>query len=115
MYLFQEVNSDNRALPCIADPVGDWNTVGCHTLMCLCNTATVEKIVKEILPKDIRLATNTLDLLLDCCGGDLNARKPAASEMGWTCKIPVMFSQSLKHALWVTQNSYNWCTQRQTL
>ncbi|EIE24721.1 DR1-like protein [Coccomyxa subellipsoidea C-169] len=30
--------------------------------------ATVEKIVKEILPKDIRLATNTLDLLLDCCG-----------------------------------------------
>ncbi|KAK9909525.1 hypothetical protein WJX75_003668 [Coccomyxa subellipsoidea] len=30
--------------------------------------ATVEKIVKDVLPKDIRLASNALDLLLECCG-----------------------------------------------
>ncbi|BDA42586.1 Protein Dr1 [Coccomyxa sp. Obi] len=29
--------------------------------------ATVEKIVKEVLPKDMRLGTNTLDMLLECC------------------------------------------------
>ena len=38
------------------------------------DAATVEKIVKDNLPKDIRLGTSTLDLLLECCGGlDCNA------------------------------------------
>lgn len=39
-------------------------------LMVLCPAATVEKIVKDVLPKDIRLASNALDLLLECCGGE---------------------------------------------
>ena len=34
------------------------------------DAATVEKIVKENLPKDIRLGASTLDLLLECCGGN---------------------------------------------
>lgn len=32
--------------------------------------ATVDKIIKEYLPKDVRLGPSTLDLLLQCCGGE---------------------------------------------
>jgi hypothetical protein len=39
-----------------------------HSIL-ICTAATVSKLIKEMMPEDIKCAGDTRDLILECCVG----------------------------------------------
>ena len=94
--------------------------VACRPLTLRCTAATLQKIVREALPPDVRIAGDAVELILECCTG---------------APVPPVSSTAMHHhrtaaALWSrvarpdertaqpaarrAQSSCSWCLRRPT-
>ncbi len=96
--------SHTSSFPAMADddislPKGSSRFLLCdvlsHLLASVLHAATIQKLIKDYVPGDVRVSGDTVDMLVACCNGDAHAalrndsvRKGASAVRAWTASVP---------------------------
>jgi len=91
----------------------------CRALTLRCTAATLQKMVREALPPDVRIAGDAVELILECCTGALDppgscgaVHDPSSAVLRSRVARPdEPFAQAATP--WA-QSSCSWCLRRPT-